>query len=57
MPNTLMRSVVLIATRRLQDEEIFLNYRYNPANPVPDWYSPVDIEEAKRRWGRRSWWD
>ena len=45
-----LRGLAFVATRELQDEELFLNYRLNPANPRPDWYMPVDLEEDKRRW-------
>ena len=45
-----LRGLAFVATRELQDEELFLNYRLNPANPRPDWYTPVDLEEDKRRW-------
>ena len=47
-------SIVLIATRNLRDEELFLNYRFNPALPYPDWYSQPDLEEATRRWAKHS---
>jgi hypothetical protein len=48
----LQRAVVLIATRPLKDEELLLNYRYNPAHPYPDWYAQPDEEEAIRRWAK-----
>lgn len=52
-PNTIMHSVILVATRKIEpEEELFLNYRYNPANPYPAWYSQPYPEEAARRWGR-----
>jgi hypothetical protein len=52
-PSTIMHSVLLIATRRIKThEELLLNYRYNPANPYPDWYTQPDPEEALRRWGQ-----
>lgn len=45
-------TVVLVASRFLENEEIFLNYRLNPKVPtgMPDWYHPVDAEEDSRRW-------
>ncbi|EGG16093.1 hypothetical protein DFA_09765 [Cavenderia fasciculata] len=50
--NIFAKSYVLIANRYIQDEELLLNYRYNPANPYPPWYFQPDILEAKRRWGK-----
>lgn len=62
-----MKSVVIVAKKHIQDEELFLNYRYssnsgyfnltfrfNPKNPYPDWFHQPNEEEAKRRWSRRS---
>ena len=44
--------VALVATREIEDEEVFLNYRLNPNAPggVPEWYTPVDAAEDARRW-------
>lgn len=30
--------------------QLFLNYRLSPHVPRPDWYTPVDAEEERRRW-------
>jgi hypothetical protein len=64
-----MKSVVIVAKKQIQDEELFLNYRcvlsiitfspvlnvrFNPKNPYPDWYHQPNEEEARRRWSRRS---
>jgi hypothetical protein len=50
---TIMHSILLITTRKINlDEELFLNYRYNPTNPYPEWYSQPSPEEAQRRWGQ-----
>lgn len=49
-----MKSVVIVAKRQIHDEELFLNYRFNPKNPYPDWYHQPNEEEARRRWSRRS---
>jgi hypothetical protein len=46
--------LALIAARNVEDEELFLNYRLNPALPVPDWYHQPDPEEAARRWAKHS---
>eukprot|EP01112_Ceratiomyxa_fruticulosa_P013797 TRINITY_DN389_c0_g1_i1.p1 TRINITY_DN389_c0_g1~~TRINITY_DN389_c0_g1_i1.p1 ORF type:complete len:356 (+),score=60.62 TRINITY_DN389_c0_g1_i1:154-1221(+) len=51
-----MRSVLIFATQHIVDSEVTLNYRYNPNNPYPDWYEQPDIEEAKRRWGKKNIW-
>ncbi|RDX73518.1 hypothetical protein CR513_46859, partial [Mucuna pruriens] len=45
-----LKSLVLIATRPLQDEELLLNYRLSNTKRRPDWYTPVDEEEDRRRW-------
>ena len=45
-----LRGLVMIAVRELKDEELFLNYRLNPRNGYPKWYTPVDKEEDSRRW-------
>ena len=33
-----------------EEEELYLNYRLNPRNPYPEWYTPCDKEEDARRW-------
>ncbi|XP_057838656.2 uncharacterized protein LOC131048634 isoform X1 [Cryptomeria japonica] len=45
-----IRTLVLVATRPICDEEIFLNYRLSNPKRRPDWYHPVDEEEDRRRW-------
>ncbi|ELR19136.1 uncharacterized protein ACA1_335990 [Acanthamoeba castellanii str. Neff] len=50
MTDCYIRSIMCIATRHITDEELFLNYRYNPINPYPDWYVQPDVAEAERRW-------
>ncbi|KAL3001341.1 hypothetical protein AAZX31_09G261100 [Glycine max] len=45
-----LKTLVLIATRPLQDEELFLNYRLSNTKRRPEWYNPVDEEEDRRRW-------
>jgi hypothetical protein len=52
--NCYMRSVVCITTTHLRDEELLLNYRYNPAHPYPSWYTQPDQQEAQRRWQKSS---
>lgn len=45
-----LKTLVLVSTRSIRDEELFLNYRYSNSKRRPEWYSPVDEEEDKRRW-------
>ncbi|KAL6899457.1 hypothetical protein ACP4OV_006115 [Aristida adscensionis] len=46
-----LKTLVLVSTRSIRDEELFLNYRYSNSKRRPEWYTPVDEEEDKRRWG------
>nr|XP_017227253.1 PREDICTED: uncharacterized protein LOC108203054 isoform X1 [Daucus carota subsp. sativus] len=45
-----LKTLVLVATRALSDEEVLLNYRLSNAKKRPSWYTPVDEEEDSRRW-------
>jgi hypothetical protein len=45
-----LRGLLLVTSRLVEDEELFLNYRLNPRNGYPPWYAPVDAEEDARRW-------
>ena len=45
-----IRTLVLLSTTEICDEELFLNYRLSNHNKWPAWYHPVDSEEDKRRW-------
>jgi hypothetical protein len=54
--DTLVQSVVLVATKHLHNEELFVNYRFNPSNPYPSWYVQPDEEEARRRWSEPPFW-
>jgi hypothetical protein len=49
-----MKSIVIVAKRSIVDEELFLNYRFNPRFSYPDWYYQPNEEEARRRWSRRT---
>ena len=42
--------LLLVASRDIENEELLLNYRLSPGADRPDWYSPVDSVEDKRRW-------
>ncbi|KAJ4974154.1 hypothetical protein NE237_007328 [Protea cynaroides] len=46
----ILKTLVLVATRTLCDEEILLNYRLSSTKRRPAWYTPVDEEEDRRRW-------
>lgn len=45
-----LKTLALVATRAICDEEILLNYRLSNSKRRPVWYSPVDEEEDRRRW-------
>lgn len=45
-----LKTLVLVATRALCNEEVLLNYRLSNTKRRPAWYSPVDEEEDRRRW-------
>ncbi|KAG2701810.1 hypothetical protein I3843_06G056600 [Carya illinoinensis] len=45
-----LKTLVLVATRALCDEELLLNYRLSNSKRRPAWYTPVDEEEDRRRW-------
>jgi len=34
----------------MRDEEVYFNYRYNPALSAPEWYAPVDQTQDANRW-------
>lgn len=46
----IIKSLVLVATRGISNEEILLNYRLSNLKKRPSWYTPVDEEEDRRRW-------
>jgi hypothetical protein len=47
-----LHGVVFVALRAMHSEELFVNYRLNPAvlGGLPNWYHPVDNVEDGRRW-------
>ncbi|KAB1993987.1 hypothetical protein ES319_D13G068900v1 [Gossypium barbadense] len=45
-----LKTLVLVATTALCDEEVLLNYRLSNSKRRPSWYTPVDEEEDQRRW-------
>ena len=47
----ILKSLVLVANRSIHNEEILLNYRLSNLKRRPSWYTPVDEEEDRRRWG------
>eukprot|EP00762_Andalucia_godoyi_P004761 ANDGO_03559.mRNA.1 hypothetical protein SDRG_12645 len=49
--DVLIKTVALLSTDFIHGEdELLLNYRLNPSLMLPDWYTPVDIDEDRRRW-------
>ncbi|XP_024987349.1 uncharacterized protein LOC112522460 [Cynara cardunculus var. scolymus] len=50
MKGPVMKSIALVATRSLCNEEVYLNYRLSNSKRRPLWYTPVDEEEDRRRW-------
>lgn len=49
--STRIPTLLLIALRDIQDEEVFMNYRFNPNAPnIPHWYHDCDPESSSRRW-------
>ena len=36
-----MMSIIFVALERLDNQELFVNYRLNPNLKLPDWYEPV----------------
>eukprot|EP01084_Bolivina_argentea_P281707 482049_1 len=46
----LVEGVLLVAMRDLENEEVFVNYRFPKTTWHPDWYHPVDKQEDDDRW-------
>ncbi|XP_010491453.1 PREDICTED: uncharacterized protein LOC104769030 [Camelina sativa] len=44
-----LKTLVLVATRALCNEELMLNYRLSNSERMPDWYTPVDEDEEDLR--------
>ncbi|KAG5613007.1 hypothetical protein H5410_024288 [Solanum commersonii] len=40
-----LKTLVLVATRAICDEEVLLNYRLSNSEHIPSWYTPVDKED------------
>jgi len=62
-PNIMMKMLCFVAKRRIENEELFVDYRMDPDAPCPDWYWVVDEKTLRRRLrkvgiqGRvRGWW-
>jgi len=46
-----LKGLGFVTLREIQKgEELFVNYRFNPKIPKPDWYFPVDVKEDEARW-------
>ncbi|CAN0300413.1 unnamed protein product [Pylaiella littoralis] len=49
--SAMVETVVLVACRGgLHNQEVFMDYRFNPNMPHPDWYSPVDPTATDKMW-------
>ncbi|CAI5711996.1 unnamed protein product [Hyaloperonospora brassicae] len=47
----IVHGLAFIATADIADgEELFLNYRYNPDRPLPEWYTAVDVDTDRAMW-------
>lgn len=38
------------AAGRRDANQVFMDYRFNPRMPHPEWYSPVDPEATSKMW-------
>ncbi|POM62776.1 Uncharacterized protein PHPALM_28029 [Phytophthora palmivora] len=48
---SIVHGLAFIATADItNEEELFLNYRYNPDRPLPEWYTPVDVDSDRAMW-------
>jgi hypothetical protein len=56
-PNIIAYGHVFVTKKHIKDEEVFLNYRFNPQQKHPDWYHEHESEEVQRRWAPVSFWD
>ncbi|KAL2329145.1 hypothetical protein Fmac_022572 [Flemingia macrophylla] len=45
----ILKTVVLVATRALEDEELLLNYKLSNSKEWPEWYAPVDEEDLAEK--------
>ncbi|KAK6792710.1 hypothetical protein RDI58_011791 [Solanum bulbocastanum] len=41
----ILKTLALVATRAICDEEVMLNYRLSNSDHIPSWYTPVDEED------------
>lgn len=49
--------LAIVATGEIKDEEVFINYRFNPHSAeLPSWYEDCDPEESQRRWVQEGFW-
>jgi hypothetical protein len=56
-PSTTQKSIAIMATRPVVNEEVYINYRFNPDGPdLPDWYADCNPEESRRRWAQEGFW-
>ncbi|KAG7393593.1 hypothetical protein PHYPSEUDO_007430 [Phytophthora pseudosyringae] len=47
----IVHGLAFVATADIaNEEELFLNYRYNPNRPLPEWYTSVDVDSDRAMW-------
>jgi len=58
-----MKMIVFVATRRIENEELFIDYRLDPDSPCPEWYHVVNEKALRKFLGKtgikgrvKSWW-
>lgn len=44
------QGIVLVTTREVIDEELFMPYRLNPSLQAPAWYTDWTEEESRQLW-------
>jgi hypothetical protein len=56
--STIRKSIAIMATRPVVNEEVYINYRFNPDGPdLPEWYTDCNPEESRRRWAQEGFWN
>eukprot|EP01138_Halocafeteria_seosinensis_P013158 gb/GECG01013439.1/.p1 GENE.gb/GECG01013439.1/~~gb/GECG01013439.1/.p1 ORF type:complete len:389 (+),score=50.83 gb/GECG01013439.1/:1-1167(+) len=45
-----MKGVVLVATRQILDEELFVDHQLNPFQQLPPWYESKSVDSDSRIW-------
>eukprot|EP01138_Halocafeteria_seosinensis_P013155 gb/GECG01013436.1/.p1 GENE.gb/GECG01013436.1/~~gb/GECG01013436.1/.p1 ORF type:complete len:118 (+),score=10.44 gb/GECG01013436.1/:1-354(+) len=45
-----LQGVVLVATRQILDEELFVDHQLNPFQQLPPWYESKSVDSDSRIW-------